>query len=114
MLTLPDTLLLLGLAFLGAAAQLCLKRGANLRGSGHFLRSLFQPWVMAGAALMAANALAMVWVLRRLPLTLAIAITSLVYVLVPMGALLFFKEKLLPRFWFGALLIVTGIIVIAA
>jgi|GEM_PF-3039082 len=113
MLTLADILLLIGLAFLGATAQLCFKRGANLGGSGNFLRSLFQPWVITGAVLMAANTLVMVWALRRLPLTSAIAITSLAYVLVPTGAFLFFKERLLPLFWFGALLIITGIVVIA-
>ena len=113
MLTLADGLSLTGIAFVGAAAQLCLKRGADLGGPGHFLRSLFQPWVIMGVMLMIANVLAMIWILRRLSLTTVIPITALVYVLVPTGALLLFKERLRPQFWIGALLIMVGIAVIA-
>lgn len=114
MLTLLDSLLLVGIACVGAAAQLCLKRGANLTKAGHFLQSLFRPWVIAGAVLMAANMLAMIWMLRRLPLTVVIPLTALVYVLVPTGALVFFGERLRARFWLGALLIGAGIVVVAA
>jgi len=111
MLTLMDGLLLTGIAFVGAVAQLCLKRGADLGRPGHFLRSLFQPWVVMGIILMIANVLAFVWILRRLPLTTVIPVTALVYVLVPTGALLLFKERLRPQFWLGALLIMVGIAV---
>ena len=113
MLTLMDILLLIGIALIGATAQLCLKQGADSRRSSNFIRSIFQPWILTGAALMAANILALIWILRRLPLTLVMPVTALVYILVPIGAFLFFKERMLPRFWFGAVFIVTGIVIIA-
>ena len=112
MLTVTDALLLVGLAFVGAAAQLCLKQGANQSRPGYFLRSLFRPWVLIGVLLMVANMLTLTWILRRLPLTAVVPVTAVVYVLVPVGALLFFKERLQPRFWLGALLIAAGIVVI--
>jgi drug/metabolite transporter (DMT)-like permease len=114
MLTITDGLLLAGLAFLGAAAQLCLKRGADLGRPGHFVQSLFRPWVVTGVALMATNMLVIIWILRRLPLTSVMPITALIYALVPMGASLFFGEKLRPKFWLGAFLIMAGIIMSAA
>ena len=114
MLTVMDGLLLTGIALVGAAAQLCLKRGADLGGAGHFLRSLFRPWVIMGVMLTGANMLALVWILRRLPLTSVLPVTALVYVLVPVGAFFFFGERLRPWFWGGALLIMGGVVVIAA
>jgi drug/metabolite transporter (DMT)-like permease len=113
MLTFADAILLAGIAFMGAIAQLCFKRGANLGRSGHFIRSLLHPWIIIGVVLMAANMLALVWILRRLPLTSVMPATALVYVFVPIGALFFFGERLHIRFWLGALLIVVGIAVIA-
>ena len=112
-MTLPDVFLLIGIAFVGAVAQLCLKRGAELSKQGHFLKSFFKPWVLSGITLLMVNMLGLIWVLRRLPLTLVMPITALLYILVPAGALLLFKERLRPLFWFGALLIAAGIIVIA-
>ena len=114
MLTLTDIFLLVGIVFVGAAAQLCLKKGADAGKTSHFLQSFFQPWVLIGVTLMITNMLALVWVLRYLPLTLVMPATSLIYVFVPSGAMLLFKERLQTRFWFGALLIVVGIMVIAA
>ena len=114
MLTAADGLLLAGMAFVGAAAQLCLKRGADLGRAGHFALSFFRPWVIAGVLLLAANMLIMVWMLRRLPLTAVLPVTAFVYILVPIGAFVFFGERPQPLFWFGACLIVAGIAVAAA
>jgi drug/metabolite transporter (DMT)-like permease len=69
--------------------------------------------VITGIVLLTADTLALVWMLRRLPLTSVIPVTALVYVLVPIGAHVFFREKLRPRFWFGVLLIVAGVTIIA-
>ncbi|MDR2475379.1 MAG: EamA family transporter [Bacteroidales bacterium] len=113
MLSLTGIFLLTGLAGIGAAAQLCLKRGADQGRTERFLQALFRPYVFAGLFLTGVNMLALVWILRRLPLTSVIPMMALVYVLVPVGALFFFEEKLRPRFWTGALLIVTGIIITA-
>jgi drug/metabolite transporter (DMT)-like permease len=112
MLTVPDIFLLTGVALVGAAAQLCLKLGALPHrpvGPGMFL----QPCVFLGILLLLTNVLALVWVMRRLPLTLVMPLTALTHVFVPAGAAVFFRESLKRRFWTGALLLVAGVGIIA-
>ena len=105
--------ILLGLTALGAVAQLCLKEGAmRSRGKGLVAIAL-QPWVWLGVGAMVLGVLAYTWVLRQLPLTVAMPFAALVYVLVPIGARRFFAEALLPRFWVGVLLIGGGVVLTA-
>lgn len=55
--------------------------------------------------------LAWIWVLQRVPLTIAYPIVALTFVLVPLGAWWLYDESLGLRYVAGMLLIVAGIIV---
>ncbi|MDR1243415.1 MAG: hypothetical protein LBM00_11655 [Deltaproteobacteria bacterium] len=109
MLTVTELLLLLFLAVIGAVSQLCLKRAANTRRPGNVLDFMFSPWVVAGVSLMLGNILALTVLMRRLPLTLVMPLTAMVYVFVPFGGKFFFHEKLKRSFWLGCIGIVLGI-----
>lgn len=100
---------LIGLALVLSSAHICLKLGALKRRQGSVISFFFQPWVVAGVALTAFYAVALSYVMRSLPLTVVMPLTSLIYIFVPLGAVLVFKEKVKPRFWAGGVLIIVGI-----
>jgi hypothetical protein len=106
--------ILVGLAVVASLAHLCLKLGALKRRKGSIVSFFFQPWVMAGVALTGINAIALSLVMRTLPLTVVMPLTSLIYIFVPLGAVLFFKEKVKTQFWGGGLLIIAGIAVLSS
>lgn len=64
----------------------------------------------AGAALLICSVLLAVVVLRTMNLSQLVSFAACAYVLVPLGGHFVFGERLLPRFWVGALLIVMGIL----
>ena len=103
---------LIGLAIVLSSAHMCLKLGALKRRKGSIVSFFFQPWVVAGVVLTAFNAIALSYVMRSLPLTVVMPLTSLIYIFVPLGAVLVFKEKVKPQFWAGGLLIIVGIAVL--
>ena len=106
------TAMLVGLAAIGAVAHLCLKAGAQKRRPGSFWSFFFQPWIVAGVALTGLNAIAVSAIMRFLPLTVVMPLTSLIYIFVPIGAMLVFKEKVKPKFWGGGILILIGIVIL--
>jgi EamA-like transporter family. len=112
MIDLATLAILVGLAMVGAMAHLCLKYGAQKRRPGSFISFFFHPGVVAGVALTAFNSVALSAIMRSLPLTVVMPTTSLVYIFVPLGAVLVFKEKVKPRFWGGGFLIIAGIAVL--
>lgn len=61
------------------------------------------------ATLLVCSVLLAVLALRSLPLSQLVSFAAFAYVLVPLGSHLVFGDRLLPRFWFGAILIVAGI-----
>lgn len=109
MLNAHQICLLLGVAVLGASAQLCLKQGSGMCGTRGPLGLLFHPFVWLGTILMVLNVLVFTWILRDVPLTAAMPFAAFVYILVPLGARYFFSELLSPRFWAGVVLIGCGV-----
>ncbi len=63
-----------------------------------------------GGILQVSATLLAVLVLRTLQLSQLIPFAAVAYLLVPIGSTLVLGERLLPRFWIGALLVVAGII----
>lgn len=98
---------------LSTMAQLCLKQAA-MRSCGKRLTVIaLQPWMWLGVSCTVLSTLTYTWVLRQVPLTVAMPFAALVYALVPLGARHFFAEVILPRFWCGVLLIGCGVILTA-
>jgi drug/metabolite transporter (DMT)-like permease len=63
-----------------------------------------------GLSLLIFGALLAVLALRTLNLSQLIPFAALAYVLVPLGSHFVFRDRLLPRFWIGTILIVGGIL----
>ena len=63
-----------------------------------------------GAALRICSVFLAVVALRTMNLSQLVSIGACAYVLVPLGSHFFLGERLLPRFWIGALLIMLGIL----
>jgi undecaprenyl phosphate-alpha-L-ara4N flippase subunit ArnE len=105
----PEFTLIILAAFTVAAGHLFLKKSSLLAGSQGTMSYL---WAMLGIGLLCTGPLAAIYVLRKVPLTLAVPLGSLVYILVPLGANLFFSEKLNKQFWAGLSCVLAGIIIV--
>lgn len=86
-------------------AQLFLKSGAH---SATRRRTLLL--VGVGGSLQLVSVLLAALVLRTLHLSQLIPFAASAYLLVPVGSAWILGEKLLPRFWIGAVLVAAGII----
>lgn len=56
---------------------------------------------------------AWIWLLRTAALKTVYPIMALAFVIVPIGAIYFFGERITPLYWVGAALIVLGVVVTA-
>ena len=67
------------------------------------------PWVIValGGAVLAAGCWTLV--LRQVPVSVAYPFMALTFVLVPLGALVFFGEHVAPLQWAGVALVVAGV-----
>lgn len=81
-------------------------KGAAL--SGDVRRRLFR-FGMAGTLQLLSIGL-VVLALQTLPLSQLVPFAAGAYLLIPLGSRQLFGERLHPRFWLGALLIVSGIL----
>lgn len=89
-----------------SASQLVMKTAASLTGMCRLLVLAVGASLQLGAALLA------MFALKTLQLSQLIPFAAAAYVLVPLGGQFFFRERLQPAFWAGALLIITGIAII--
>jgi drug/metabolite transporter (DMT)-like permease len=98
-----------------AAGQLLFKLASSRMGSsGSPLDLRVAPILALSFVVYFITSLAWVWVLRSVPLSRAYAVLSSVYLMVPIGATLFFHERLTGVFWLGASLICAGIVLTAS
>lgn len=88
-----------------SVSQLLIKSATATRGRARSLMLL-----ACAAALLCASVLLVVLALRSLPLSQLMPFAAGAYVLVPLGSRVVFLERLTPRFWLGAILIICGII----
>jgi drug/metabolite transporter (DMT)-like permease len=103
------------------ASELLLKKGATetaliaaprwLEWTG--IMTLGSGWVIGGIALYILAFVNWLYVLRWIPLTFAYLVTSVVYVLIPLGALFLLKEQIGALRWGGIALITGGVILCA-
>ena len=106
-------------ALLVTAYELFLKLGA--RATAHLaggwswtgLSGLLSPWTWLGIVCMILSLLSWLYVLRELPLSLAFPLSNVVHVLVPMSCWIFLGETISSRRWFGIVLVIAGLVVVA-
>lgn len=104
-MTILEVVLCLSAVVASSSSQLCMKAAAledSQLGRGLFLSG--------GIAFQLGAVLVAVVVLRTLNLSQLVAFAALAYILVPLGGHFVFGERLLGRFWIGAILIILGIL----
>lgn len=106
-------LLILGAVTFSAAGQLLLKSGAQgLAALGHqefLIAAARDARVVAGIVAWAASTICWLYVLRVAPLSRAYLLSSLTYVLVPLGGAYVFGENLRRPHAVGMVLILAGV-----
>jgi multidrug transporter EmrE-like cation transporter len=105
---------LLLFAVLIAAGQFLFKHSAmavsGLDLSASLVALARQPAFYAALILYGGSTVLWVWILTRVPLSLAYPVVALGMILVPMIGWFFFGERLSFTFWIGAALIVAGVL----
>ena len=111
--------LLMVTALLSAAAEMFFKQGALMTKdlptavSWFGVSALTSWWVWPGMAIQILGMGCYAAVLRKLPLYIAFSFMSILHVLIPLGALLFFNERIGLTRWCGIALVLAGIWIIA-
>jgi len=107
--------LLIGLnALLLASGQLIWKLGLQRRGDAFaslrgIVRLLLSPYVLIGLGIYGVATVLWLYILSRVPLSIAYPLQSAAYIVTLLGAFLFFREPLSVAKIGGCLLVVAGI-----
>ena len=71
------------------------------------------PYFYIALAIYALATFLWLFILQKVPLSVAYPFTSLAMVIIPVISVFLFNEKLNVTYWFGAMLIISGITIIA-
>jgi drug/metabolite transporter (DMT)-like permease len=110
--------LLLGFeALFATAAETLLKVGASKteRVAGWEwtgLLSLTSLWIWSAIALVLLSFLCWINVLKYIPLSLALPLSNVVHVLVPLSCWIFLAEYISPRRWCGIAIVILGLAIV--
>ena len=77
------------------------------------IKALSVPWLYIALCVYAMATVCWLYILQRVPLSLAYPFSALAMVIVPIIAIYLFGEKLNWSYWIGVFFIFTGIIIIA-
>ena len=106
---------LVSFAIILAVGQFLFKRSAVAVGGLGLAESLAalarNPSFYAALALYAASTVLWVWILTRVPLSLAYPFVAVVMILVPIIGWQFFGERLNAAYWIGSGFIIVGMLV---
>jgi undecaprenyl phosphate-alpha-L-ara4N flippase subunit ArnE len=98
---------------LNGSAQLLLRKAALTGAVPTSPLTLLNPWFLAGLAAYAASVLTWLFVLRKVPLSIAAPFVALVYVLVPLASRTVFDDRITSKMWMGMLLVALGVTLVA-
>jgi len=110
-------LLVGGIALLASFGQVLLKTGVSQIGAGEqtllirLSQALFNPYVFVGLSIYAVCALLWLYVISKLPLSIAYPILGLTFFFVPILGVFFFEETLSLKQGAGLMLLFLGILV---
>lgn len=100
-------------------SQVLMKIGATetlVRGSAAEwlgLTALTSTWVWGGIFCLILSFLCWIYVLQHLPLSVAFPLTNVVHVTIPISSWIFLGETISARRWFGILIVVVGLALVA-
>jgi len=78
-----------------------------------FVKALSNPWLYSALTVYAIATCFWLYILQRIPLSQAYPFTAIAMIIVPIFSFIIFGDKLSYSYWMGALLIISGIIIIA-
>ncbi len=114
-LTWSQILGLISFAASMATGQILFKYGATqagiVQGLQGWIDLLLKPVIVLALTLYAFSTILWLWLLQKIPLTIAYPFAALAFLLVPIGAWIFFREPLNLRSLLGVCLILAGVIV---
>jgi small multidrug resistance pump len=96
---------------LASTGQVLMKKGAHRGRSRSVFLSFFDPFVMAGYALMLASTVASTIALKILPLKLTVALLPLGYIVVVFLSVALLRETMRRHHVWGMLIILAGIMI---
>lgn len=99
--------------FKKTAISIALSSNEGLGLMDGMLKALSVPWLYMALCVYAVATIFWLYILQRIPLTLAYPFSALAMVLVPIIAVYLFGERLTGSYWIGVIFIFTGIIIIA-
>ncbi|WP_425080023.1 EamA family transporter [Ruegeria denitrificans] len=85
--------------------------GREASGLAGLIQTLFDPFLLTAFAIYGSATVLWVYVLRYLTLSQAYPFMALSFVLVPLASHVFFGETLGLRYWLGAALLISGMMV---
>ncbi|WP_421352813.1 EamA family transporter [Aeromonas sp. 604443] len=105
-----DIVLLLLVCLLTSSGQMLQKQAVICwqRNPCNHLQKLRSPWLVASVAALGSGMLLWIYLLQRLPLSMAYPMLSINLVLVLLGSRLFFHEPVSSNNWLGAATIIVG------
>jgi drug/metabolite transporter (DMT)-like permease len=99
---------------LNGSAQLLLRKAALTGAVPTVPLSLLRnPFFLYGLVAYAASVLSWLFVLRKVPLSIAAPFVALVYVIVPLASRAVFDDRITTRMWTGMLLVALGVTLVA-
>ena len=124
MLTYIQIIYLTSFAFLMSLGQILFKKTAlSISGAVNtseglglldgVIKALSIPWLYLALTVYAIATVFWLYILQRIPLPLAYPFSALAMIIVPIAATIIFGDKLNWSYWLGALLIFSGIVIIA-
>ena len=99
--------------FKKTAISLALNADEGLGILDGILKALSVPWLYMALCVYGLATIFWLYILQRIPLTLAYPFSALAMILVPIIAVYLFGEKITWSYWLGVFFIFTGIIIIA-
>jgi drug/metabolite transporter (DMT)-like permease len=77
------------------------------------LKAIFIPWLYMALCVYGLATIFWLYLLQRIPITIAYPFSALAMIIVPILAIFIFGDKLSFSYWIGLFLIVSGITIIA-
>ena len=78
-----------------------------------FIKALSNPWLYCALAVYAIATCFWLYILQRIPLSQAYPFTAVAMIIVPIFSVIIFGDKLSYSYWMGAILIISGVGIIA-
>lgn len=120
MLTYIQIIQLISFALLMSLGQILFKKTALSLSSTNtlslidtFLKALTSPWLYMALITYGLATICWLYILQRVPLTIAYPFSALAMCIVPVIAIILFGERINASYWIGLSLIIIGIITIA-